>query len=405
MLKNIFSCCNCSNKTKIDDIDLYPPTEKEKNYMQLNKSYAKSNNKMNITNIISNKIKLNLTTNSNNSPLFYNRNINKEILPKNLFQITNNKEKINNTKILILPNNKNKNKNNSKRSFSVIKMNNSYITNLLNETNTKNENTSEIKDIENRKKIILSGELFFGKKIIITPNGLNNNFIKRNERSTFFGIQNLYDFNGNSYNDYLINIPIKKEKNDITWDGGGGGAKGKDAGGKEIKKRVAEEKSTRVFKIIYDKENDEYKFIYLDQSLLLYFLIENKFILEKNKKYYFILNEILLSVSIRKDKSEKDKINIKIENDKKAEKYFFYQENTPIKIGRVNCNININLQSLSKLHCIIGYSNEYDYFYFQDNCSTNGSILLIKEDDIIPIKGVMNFILENTSFKIEEKEL
>ena len=402
MFKNIFSCCNCSsNKSKIDDIDLYPPTDKEKNYLRLNKSYAKSNNNINITNITPNKIKLNLSTNSYNSPLFYNRNINKAILPKNLFLTSNNKEKLNNTKIVILPNNKNKN--NSIKSISVIKMNNSFITNLLNDS-TKNDITSEIKDIEKRKKVILSGELFFGKKIIITPNGLNNNFIKRNERSTFFGIQNLYDFNGNPYNDYLINIPSKKEKNDITWDGGDG-AKDKRSLGKEIKKRVSKEKSTRVFKMIYDKENDEYKIIYLDQSLFLYYIIENKFILEKNKRYYFILNEILLNVSIRKDITEKNRINIKVENDKKVIKYNFYKENTPIKIGRVNCNINLNIKSLSKLHCIIGYSNEYDYFYFQDNCSTNGSLLLVKEDDVIPIKGVMNFILENISFRIEEKEI
>ena len=96
MLKNIFSCCNYSNKTKIDDIDLYSPTVKEKNSLRLNKSYAKSNIKMDITNITRNKIKLNLTTNSNNSPLFYNRNINKEILPKSIFK---NKEKLINTRI------------------------------------------------------------------------------------------------------------------------------------------------------------------------------------------------------------------------------------------------------------------------------------------------------------------
>ena len=77
----------------------------------------------------------------------------------------------------------------------------------------------------------------------------------------------------------------------------------------------------------------------------------------------------------------------------------------PRKIGRVNCNINLNIKGLSKLHCIINNSNEYDYFYYQDNCTTNSSILLIKEDDIIPIKGVMSFILENTSFKREEKEI
>lgn len=135
---------------------------------------------------------------------------------------------------------------------------------------------------------------------------------------------------------------------------------------------------------------------------MLYYQVENKFVLLKHRKYYFILNEVILSVFVKDDKSSKYKIIIKVENKKNIHKYSFSQDNMPIKIGRLNCDININIKSLSKLHCIIGFDHKKEYFYFQDNCSTNGSILLIKESDIIPIKGKMNFILEKTPFHIEE---
>ena len=398
MFKNIFSYCKCSEKLKNNDVELSPSLKTKINNPNLNKNFIKTNNKINLTNITSNnKIILNMTTKSN-SPLCPNRNMNKTIIPNNLFNETNNIEKTNN-KVLLLPNVKNRNK-----SFSVIKINNSFFTNLLNESISKNDDISIIKDIENRKKLILSGELFYGKKVLITPNGLKNKFIKRNERSIYFGITNFYDFHGNPYNDYFINFKIKHKK--------GRGSVGEyrikeyleDSKNNNTKNYVTEERSTRVFKIFYDKNNDEYKFIYLAQSLLLYYQVQNKFYLIKNKKYYFILNEIILTVFIKDDNSEQNKINIKVENNKKTNKYSFSQEKTPIKIGRLKCDININLKCLSKLHCIIGYEDKNNCFYFQDNCSTNGSILIVKESDVIPIKGKMNFILEKTPFCIEEKE-
>ena len=36
--------------------------------------------------------------------------------------------------------------------------------------------------------------------------------MKRNERSTYFGIKNLCDFGGNPYNDYLINYKKNNKK-------------------------------------------------------------------------------------------------------------------------------------------------------------------------------------------------
>ncbi len=398
MFKNIFSYCKCSEKLKNNDVELSPSLKTKINNPNLNKNFIKTNNKINLTNITSNnKIILNMTTKSN-SPLCPNRNMNKAKIPNNLFNVTNDIEKTNN-KVLLLPNVKNKN-----RSYSVIKINNSFFSNLLNESISKNEDISIIKDIENRKKLILSGELFYGKKVLITPNGLKNKFIKRNERSIYFGITNFYDFHGNPYNDYFINFKIKHKKGPVSVGEDRIKEYLEDNKNNNTKNYVTEERSTRVFKIFYDKNNDEYKFIYLAQSILLYYQVENKFYLIKNKKYYFILSEIILTVFIKDDNSEQNKINIKVENNKKTNKYSFSQEKTPIKIGRLDCDININLKCLSKLHCIIGYEDKNNCFYFQDNCSTNGSILIVKESDEIPIKGKMNFILEKTPFCIEEKE-
>ena len=278
-------------------------------------------------------------------------------------------------------------------------MNNSLLSNILNISNAKNS-ISEIKDLD-RTKLILSGDLFFGKNIRMTPNGIDNNFLKRNERTTFFGIKNLYDLNGKPYNDYLINY-AKKRKNDKNDDDKNIIVNPEKIN--EEKKYVDEDNSTRVFKIIYDKESDEYKFIYLEHSLFLYYLIKNKLILEKNKKYYIILDEVFLYILIKKEINKKPKICMKVENGNDSKKYLFYQEDTPIKIGRKNCNININLISLSKFHCFIDYSINDGNFFFQDNCSKNGSVLLLKEDDTIPIKGKMNFKLENTFFQIEEEK-
>ena len=41
-------------------------------------------------------------------------------------------------------------------------------------------------------------------------------------------------------------------------------------------------------------------------------------------------------------------------------------------------------------------------FFYKDENSTNGSTLLIKEDDFLKLKGKMSFKLEDMSFNIKE---
>ena len=90
-----------------------------------------------------------------------------------------------------------------------------------------------------------------------------------------------------------------------------------------------------------------------------------------------------------------------IENEK-PKKYFFRPKEMPIKIGRINCNINITKPSISKIHSVIDFTD--DNFYYKDCGSTNGSTLVIKKDDTLKISGTMNFKLENKSFKIKEEQ-
>jgi hypothetical protein len=342
------------------------------------------------------QLKLILTSKSN-SPLLDKRNmIHINDKSSNNFYNIINIEKISNNQNIAIPcyyNNNNKQNNPKKNSLSLIKKNNSLMSSFVNTSNIKNY-SSEIMDINKRKKLILSGELFFGKKIYLTPNGIDNKRLKRNERSTYFGIKNLYDFRGNPYNDYLINFHV--DQNNIN-------ENENTEKNKETKQRVNKNNSTRVFKVIYEKENDEYKFIYLAHSLILYYQIQSKLILENQKKYYIILDQVFLYILIKKEKNKNYTICLKVESSNDTKKYLFSKEDTPIKIGRINCNINVNIKSISKFHCFIDYSIDHDYFFFQDNFSRNGSFLLVKEDDVIPIKGKMSFKLETVFFQIEEE--
>ena len=109
-----------------------------------------------------------------------------------------------------------------------------------------------------------------------------------------------------------------------------------------------------------------------------------------------------MTINAKKNFNSNEKfVHIKVEyEDEKSQKYIFEQKDLPIKVGRTSCTINIQKPSISKLHSTINFSNEM--FFYKDEKSTNGTTLLIKEDDILRIKGEMSFKLEDIPFKIKE---
>ena len=229
--------------------------------------------------------------------------------------------------------------------------------------------------------MLLSGELFFDKEVIIQTNGLKNSMRKHKDDHVFFGIKTKN--NNNScfkYNDIIINYMYQSDEKDLdTVDG-------------------------RVFEIFYNQTTKDYSLNFLHPSLILYYKINNFVYFNTGRQYYLFFGNDALTINVVKN-SPMEKtiiIQIKLANNK-PKNYSFNQNQAPIKIGRTNNNeLPIYSQSISKRHGIIEFSNNNQSFYYRDMGSTNSSILLIQEGDNLKIKGIMNFKLDDISFRIQE---
>ena len=243
-------------------------------------------------------------------------------------------------------------------------------------------NNNSSSHIEAGSKLLLSGELFFYKEIILTIHGLKESLRKKTDDIVFFGLKKCVDYRGNSYNDFIINY---KSKNDEI----GNDALGSNTG--------------RIFKIYYNKKTKEYMLYFMHSSMILYYKINNFVYFDSGKDYYLILGNIFLTIYVERITPNEKQINIQVELEKeKPKKYIFSQNQTPINIGRVNCDVVIPKSSVSKRHSIIDFSENSKTFYYKDLGSINGSTLIVKEDDYLKIKGEMNFKLEDIPFKILE---
>jgi hypothetical protein len=226
-------------------------------------------------------------------------------------------------------------------------------------------------------KLLCSGELFFNKEIIINTEGMINGLRQKNDGQCFFGTKKVLDYKGISYNDFIINFQFSgeiKKKNDSS--------------------------TGRVFNIYFQKKSKDYYLHIIHDSIIIYYEINNPVYFENDKDYYLLIGNVFIIIITKKVGTKKG-IDIEIENEDGNNEIFSFMENeVPISIGRTNCKIIIPRESISKYHAEIGYSNELQKFYYKDCKSTNGSTLLVKEDDNLLIKGEMNLKLENIPFTI-----
>ena len=290
--------------------------------------------------------------------------------------ICNNTFQMNNSNFLknnLIQNNLNNNNNKSFNPIDELRHKNSII------NYNKNGNLN-IKDnlINIKTKLLLIGDLFSNETIEINKFGMKNGLRKKFDGLSIFGLNEKNNDLQNSNNcDYYIDLEKMNENNN-------------------------ENISGRVFEIYINKKSKSYSLYYLHNSLILYYKINNNVFFDLDKDYYLILGDIFLTIMVKKNPETKEKIiqiQTEIENEK-PNKYTYNPKEMPIKIGRVNCHINIPRPSISKLHSIVDFSN--DSFYYKDCGSTNGSTLLVREDDNLKISGEMSFKLEDISFKIKE---
>lgn len=231
--------------------------------------------------------------------------------------------------------------------------------------------------INSSNKLLLTGELFFNREILIDKSGMIHGLRNKKDGQTFFGLSNIKDYTGTYYNDFILNfIPTGKRK---------------------------KSPSGRIFEISYHNKTSDFRLNMIDSSLIMNYQINTLFYFEDDREYYLVLGKVFISVRTRKNVHKKFiDVIIEIEEEDKEVKYTFSEDETPISIGRIKSDISINNQSVSKKHAMIEYSLECQMFYFRDLGSTNGSVAVIKEDDRIKIKGDMKFKLENVPFRIME---
>ena len=375
-----FNICCSNHNNNIKDIDINKVNSNVNTIKDIPSPEKEMNNKyddMTKTDIKGNKFqpnnfntfrKRNLTQGGpkrKNSDFVQNQNIS---LFNNTFQILKNNQYISFSNMNIFKNNLNNHMFNSYFNSQLGKNSSFYFSGV----NDKFD--SNFKKIKTRLKI--SGELFSNKTLEIDKFGLKRSLKKRLDGIISFGIKAIDESPTNNKYDYIF------EQNVVT---------------KINKKR--KHNPGKVFDILLDKKEKRFVLFYTHPTLLLYYKINNKLALECDKDHYLILGSIFLSINIKKSLKIKINIEIELENEK-SQKYTFEIKDLPIKIGRSNCNVNIPKPSVSKLHSSIDYEN--DTFFYKDEKSTNGSTLLIKEDDFLKLKGKMSFKLEDMSFNVKE---
>ena len=368
---NILGCCNIYKSYKKSDIEIKKVKTENENLATyiLSEKNTQINHNTNNSNLSKNKY-LDL----NNSKNDEEADKKSATFPKNIQNLSisndnniniNDESKKSQRNLLKLPELKN-----TVLSLSEIP--------LLSEMEEKKE--------ENFSKLLLTGDLFFGKELIITDSGMINRKKKKKDGFTIFGLRNSKDIPELNI-DFIINFDKPTEEFGNI-----------------------EALSGKVFEIIFNKKTKEYTLFFVNPYLYLYYKINNFIYFFPQRDYFLFVGKIFLSINIEKVGSEQI-INIQVDNtaenkeENKEEinkKYKFNQNKNTIKIGRINCDINIPEKCISKIHGIIEFSKINQQFYYKDMNSTNGTTLLIKKDDFIKISGEMNFKLEDVNFKIQE---
>ena len=423
----IFSCCQKENCVKNNEVDIDSNIQKEEENIEDEKRKITNNNIIKGDKKSSHNAAQSFLLNQSNSELYNNFLKNNISIEKNNLSLGNiNNLNLDKTQKLM-------NNHDDFNSFTNKVINNNIINNniikITNNNNFLNMNQKDFgyvsfcaksninkssKSLTKNKKaksITLSGHLFFNQNIKITNNGIEKSLRKKNEFPIFFGTEATVDKDGIPYNDYILNYTNKKKlkkklSNNSNKKDNNEQAKEKDDKENDLEKEKENENiiGGRIFQIMFDQLKNEYSLYFMHNSLILYYRINRPIYFDYDKEYYFILGNVFLSILVKKI-NDKNNICIKVETEEQKAEKLNFENKKKIVIGRGNnSDVEIDKQCISKLHSVIEYDNSINQYYYRDNNSTNGSTLLIREDDSIIIKGSMYFKLEDTSFIIKEIE-
>ena len=170
-----------------------------------------------------------------------------------------------------------------------------------------------------------------------------------------------------------------------------------------------------LFTLRYDTTLDMFQLVSIQDSIPMELLLNYNYPLRFQQNYNILIGSIKLKLKVIKNEKNESILNISVLNseennenkngeEKKDVIYKFnpFIEKMPITIGRINCDINLNNISVSKLHAQIDYIYDYDEYFITDCQSTNGTYLLLKNTlNSIYIKREHHFKLFESKFKIQ----
>ena len=170
-----------------------------------------------------------------------------------------------------------------------------------------------------------------------------------------------------------------------------------------------------LFTLRYDTTLDMFQLVSIQDSIPVELLLNYNYPLRFQQNYNILIGSIKLKLKVIKNEKNESILNISVLNseennenkngeEKKDVIYKFnpFIEKMPITIGRINCDINLNNISVSKLHAQINYIYDYDEYFITDCQSTNGTYLLLKNTlNSIYIKREHHFKLFESKFKIQ----
>jgi hypothetical protein len=167
-----------------------------------------------------------------------------------------------------------------------------------------------------------------------------------------------------------------------------------------------------LFILKYDTSLDLFQLSSAQDTIPLELLLNYNYPLRFQQNYHILIGAIIMKIKVIKNDKNESILNIAISSEEenmenKEEKneiiYRFnpFADKMPITIGRVNCDININNISVSKLHAQIDYIYDYDEYFITDCKSTNGTYLLLKHSlNSLYIKREHNLKIFESKFKI-----
>ena len=172
-----------------------------------------------------------------------------------------------------------------------------------------------------------------------------------------------------------------------------------------------ENKTITLFTIRYISSMELFEFCSTHNSIPIELLLDHEYQLRNGYDYNVNIGEVCVILKVFKNKNDEDILRIKIKdnkgdkNGKQEECYNFNSSNEInkyISIGRINCTINVNNDTVSDTHLKIRYSDNTDTFSIIDGGSKNGSYLLLNEPfNFLYIKNILSFRLFESKFSIK----